>query len=176
MLLLLLSSFFHFSSPFAFFCSYLLLFALRPCPGSTALMTDAGCHEGLGELNSSKYPSLLCLLFPLTLNLPAFLILPASLPPTLLNAAFYIRSSPPTRTLSSLYFAAPAAFLFLLFCLSAPSFFQLPYFLVSCSSCPFDSLSFFAFFTLLFRIALSFPPQVRSNLWLVLATIRDLGN
>ena len=67
-------------SPFPFFLFHL-------CPESAALMADAGCHEGLGELNSSKYlfpcsryahcfpcfsyllslPSLLSLLCPLSL-------------------------------------------------------------------------------------------------------------
>ena len=80
MLLLLLSSFFVPLLPlFPFFLFHL-------CPESAALMADAGCHEGLGELNSSKYlfpcsryahcfpcfsllslPSLLSLLCPLSL-------------------------------------------------------------------------------------------------------------
>ena len=48
MLLLLLSSFPLLPSP--------LLFLFHSCPESAALTTDAGCHEGLGELNSSEYP------------------------------------------------------------------------------------------------------------------------
>ena len=81
MLLLLLFSFFVPLLPlFPFFLFHL-------CPKSAALTADAGCHEGLGELNSSKYlfpcsryahcfpffsyllslPSLLSLLCPLSL-------------------------------------------------------------------------------------------------------------
>ena len=76
--LLLLSSFPLLPPP-------LLFFLFHSCPESAALTTDAGCHEGLGEINSSKYPfpcsryahCFPCFSYLLSLPVPAFLTLPA---------------------------------------------------------------------------------------------------